>query len=136
MPKFSEQSEELLKTCHPDLQAIFRQVIDVFDCKVLAGYRGQEEQDELYRQGKTKVQWPNGKHNRKPSMAIDVVPYPVDWDLKKANNIKRWYYFAGVVLGIAHVLGIELRWGGCWKRDNDFSANKFDDLPHFELKIS
>ena len=65
-----------------------------------------------------------------PSLAVDVVPYPVDW-----QDRERMTYFAGFVMGIARVkFGISLRWGGDWDLDTDLKDNKFDDLPHFEIK--
>jgi len=63
-----------------------------------------------------------------PSLAVDVAPYPIDW-----NDRERFCYFAGYVKGIAKSLGTELRWGGDWDRDTQVKDNNFDDLPHFEL---
>lgn len=111
---------------------MFNEVIRHFDCKVTKGHRGQEEQDALYYNDppRTQVKWPNSRHNSDPSEAIDVVPYPVDWE-----DRERFTYFAGFVLGIAISMGIKLRWGGDWDRDTEVDDNKFDDLPHFELDI-
>ena len=39
---------------------------------------------------------------------------------------------AGLVLGIAAVFGIKIRWGGDWDSDNDLNDQKFMDLAHFE----
>lgn len=129
MPKFSKRSLDKLETCHPDLQKLFKEVVKSFDCTVLCGYRGKEEQDKAYRDGNSKVQYPNGKHNRRPSNAVDVAPYPIDW-----NDKFRFYYFAGFVMGIAKQLGLSIRYGGDWDRDTDLKDNKFDDLVHFELR--
>jgi len=128
MPRYSESSRQKLETCHPDIQAVFNEVIKHYDCKVLCGHRGQEEQDKAFREGRSKVQWPDGQHNKLPSEAVDVVPYPIDW-----NNIRRFDVFAGFVLGVAAMMGIQLRWGGDWDRDTDLGDQKFNDLPHFEL---
>ena len=133
MPKFSKLSLARLETCHPVLQFLFHRVIEVYDCIILEGYRSEAVQEGLYRQGKTKVHWPHSKHNQKPSLAVDAAPYPVDWNLENRDNLKRWYYFGGLVLGIAHAYGIPLRWGGDWDRDGDFRDQNFNDLPHFEL---
>lgn len=61
-------------------------------------------------------------------MAVDVVPYPVDW-----QDRDRFHYFAGFVLGMATARGVKLRWGGDWDSDTEVDDNVFDDLPHFEL---
>ena len=131
MPKFRRRSKTNLLSCHPDLIRVFDVVIEHFDCSVLCGHRGETEQDEPYLSipPKTKVQYPNSKHNSKPSMAVDVVPYPIDWSDKE-----RFYYFAGFVKGIAKSMGIDLRWGGDWDSDTEVKDQTFMDLPHFEIK--
>lgn len=128
MPSFSQESLDKLNTCHPDLQIILNEVIKHFDCKVLCGHRNKQEQDKAYRNGFSKVRWPNSKHNTTPSMAVDVAPYVVDY-----NDRERITYFAGYVMAIALSLGINLRWGGDWDMDTQVNDNAFDDLVHFEL---
>jgi hypothetical protein len=128
MPKFGNSSATRLATCHPDLQKLFNEVIKNYDCTILQGHRSKEEQDEFFRTGRSKVQYPNSKHNSSPSMAVDVVPYPIDW-----NDWNRFYHFAGYVKGVADSLGIRIRSGIDWDGDNDFNDNTFNDAPHFEL---
>lgn len=128
MPNFSQVSVDRLSSCHSDLQAVFNEVIKYFDCIVLEGHRGKEAQDKAFADGKSKLQWPNGRHNTIPSLAVDVAPYPVDW-----SDRERFIYFAGFSEGIANGMGIHLRWGGDWGMDRDLKNNKFDDLVHFEL---
>ena len=129
MPKFGKKSKERLATCDPKLQEIFNEVIKYVDCSVLEGSRDEERQNKLYDEGKTKVRYPNGRHNAYPSLAVDVTPYPVDWGDRERQTL-----FAGFVLGIARGLGIKIRWGGDWDMDFVVQDNKFDDFPHFELK--
>ncbi|MBL7544304.1 MAG: M15 family metallopeptidase [Bdellovibrionaceae bacterium] len=128
MNKFSKISEERLKTCHSDLQRLFNEVVKHYDCTVICGHRGKDEQDEAVRTGNSKLKWPDSKHNQLLSLAIDVVPYPVDWADKA-----RFMHFAGFVLGIAKSMGIKIRWGGDWSQDLNFKNDKFVDYPHFEL---
>ena len=129
MAKFGKSSRERLATCEDELQKVFNEVIKYVDCSVLEGHRGQERQNKLLLESKTKVQYPLGRHNAVPSRAVDVVPYPVDW-----NDRERFHLFAGFVLGIARSMGIKLRWGGDWNMNFEVDDNKFDDFPHFELK--
>ena len=129
MPKFGRKSREKLATCEKELQNLFNEVVRHFDCSVLVGYRGRNEQDIAFESGHSKVKWPNGKHNKKPSFAVDVAPYPIDWD-----DRERFIYFGGFVKGCAFRMDIPLRWGGDWDSDNQLSDNNFDDLVHFELK--
>ena len=129
MPKFSRVSSERLATCHPDLQRLMLEVIKHWDCSVTYGIRTEEEQKQMVAKGKSITM--NSKHLRQPdgySHAVDVVPYPIDWD-----DHKRFYYFGGFVLGIAKSLGIKVRWGGDWNGNMDVKDQNFNDLPHFEL---
>ena len=127
MAKFGKVSKERLATSHPDLQKLFNEVVKTFDCTITQGHRKVAEQEKLYKEGKTKVKY--GKHNYYPSIAVDVTPYPVDYE-----NIDRHYYFGGFVLGIAQDMGIDIRWGGDWDKDFQVKDNNFDDFPHFEIR--
>tara|TARA_R100001198_G_C5120195_1_gene143329 strand:+ start:140 stop:532 length:393 start_codon:yes stop_codon:yes gene_type:complete len=129
MPYFGTRSKQRLATCDERLQKVFNEVIKYVDCSVLEGHRGQERQDKLYEEGKTKLKFPNGRHNMDPSNAVDVTPYPVDWDDRERQTL-----FAGFVLGIARSMGVRLRWGGDWDMDFQVLDNRFDDFPHFEIK--
>ena len=128
MPRFSNASAQKLATCDPRLRSVFDEVIRTFDCTIVTGHRGQAEQDEAFRAGKSKVRWPDGMHNTIPSMAVDAVPYPIDWQDRERATL-----FAGFVLGTALQMGIRLRWGGDWNGNWQVKDNKFDDLWHFEL---
>lgn len=128
MPKFSQESLAHLAECDPRLRLVFNEVVKYFDCKVLEGHRGEEAQHKAFLEGNSKLDWPNGKHNKLPSLAVDVAPFPVDW-----NDAKRFHFFAGFVLGTASVMGISLRWGGDWNSDTQVKDNKFNDLVHFEV---
>lgn len=143
MYKFGKRSRTNLSTCHKDLQLIFNVVIQYFDCTVICGHRSVEEQQEIYAKGRTKpgniVTHVDGvnkksKHNHDPSMAVDILPYPIDWE--RTDQMR---YFAGHVMATANLLyaqGIithKVRWGGDWKRTNLVKPNRFQDLPHFEL---
>ena len=131
MAKFGQRSLDNLAECHQDLQAVFNRVIVTIDCSVIEGVRNAAEQDKLYRAGLSKLRYPSSRHNQTPSTAADVVPYPIDWD-----DYRRFYLFAGFVLGTAVELGIKLRWGGDWNGDWHWRDQVFHDLPHFELARS
>jgi peptidoglycan LD-endopeptidase CwlK len=130
MPKYSKRSSGYLNTCDDRIQRVFNRVIQHFDCKITCGHRTQEQQDLLFNAtpSVTQVEWPNSRHNSIPSEAIDVVPYPVDYD-----DRERFTYFAGFVIATGLSMGIRLRWGGDWDQDTEVSDNSFDDMPHFEL---
>lgn len=137
MPKLSQKSLDKLKTCDTRLQMVILEAIKEYDFIVLYGNRSVEEQFELFKQGRKLVEgkWVkvgatvtnlDGKskksmHNHNPSLAVDLAPYPIDW-----NNLKRFSEMAEVIKRVAKRLGVELTWGGDWKT--------FKDYPHFELK--
>lgn len=131
MPHFGNRSTDNLRTCHADLERLFREVVKKFDCAVICGHRGRAEQDAAYHSGNSEKQWPDSYHNSQPSLAVDVCPYPIDW-----KDTARFYYFAGYVKGVAERLGIkDLRWGGDWDSDWQVNDQAFFDLAHWELRI-
>ncbi|MCK5606542.1 M15 family peptidase [Candidatus Pacearchaeota archaeon] len=128
MPKFGDVSKMRLADCHQDLQDLFKEVVKHFDCSILCGFRNEEDQTKAYKSGKSKAQWLESFHNQTPSLAVDVVPYPIEW-----KDIKRFYMFVGFVRGVAARMGIQIRCGADWDGDTQVRDNNFDDLPHFEL---
>ena len=132
MPSFSRSSLARLDSCHPDLRALFHEVVKHVDCTIIEGLRSQERQQELYRQGKSKLDGvkKRSKHQAAAdgfSYAVDVAPYPIDW-----KDRERFIHFAGIVLGHAQAMGISIRLGADWNGDGKFSESFFD-APHFEL---
>ncbi len=138
MPKFSQRSLSNLNTCHKDLQVLFAEVIKTFDCIVTEGHRNKQDQNKAFASGNSKLKWPNGKHNKSPSMAVDVYPYEpkiaVDW-----KDNQRFHYFAGYVMGVAEQLKLQgkishsIKWGGDWDRDTEIKDESFRDTGHFEI---
>jgi peptidoglycan L-alanyl-D-glutamate endopeptidase CwlK len=119
MNKFGKKSLERLATVHPDLQAIANELIKVMDVTILCGHRNEREQNAAFIAGNSKLQWPRSKHNKMPSLAVDIAPYPVDW-----KDISKFKIMCEHVEEIAKRLGIKIRLG------RDFS---FKDWPHIEL---
>lgn len=126
--KLSRLSKKHLKEAHEDLQKLFLEVSKHIDIRIIEGHRGKDEQNRLYEAGKSKLKWPKSKHNQTPSLALDVIPFPVDW-----NDYRRFYQLVGVVKGIASQMKIDIRCGADWDGDNEFNDQTFHDLPHFEL---
>lgn len=121
MPHFSQRSLGRLETCHPDLQRLMHNVIKVYDITIIEGYRGEQRQNKAHREGKSQLRYPDSKHNQKPSLAVDIAPWPLDWNDLDAFNEMGWF-----VKGVAHAMCIPIAWGGDWK--------SFKDYPHFELQ--
>lgn len=80
--KFSKTSLKRIAECHPDLQRIAHELIKEMDVMVLCGYRGEKAQNEAFAKGHSKLRFPKSKHNRTPALAIDMAPYPLDWQAR------------------------------------------------------
>ena len=137
MYKFSKRSRDNLSTASTNLQKLFNEVIKETDCTVICGHRSPEEQFELFKKGrenknfkwvvvdKSKVvtnidgRAKKSNHNYLPSKAVDVVPYPLDW-----NDISAFKKLGEVVKRKAKELGIKISWGGDWQTLKDY--------PHYE----
>ena len=128
MAKFSMTSIKRLATCDARLQQIANAAIVKYDFTVLCGHRGEEDQNDAFERGTSKLKFPNSKHNKWPSRAMDLAPFPIDWD-----DIGRFKELAKIVLEEAKRIGVKVRWGADWDRDGDWRDEKFRDWPHFEL---
>lgn len=135
MPSFSKRSDFFVSTCHPDLQCILYEAIKLIDFSVIDGARDEETQNAKFRDGLSQLKYPNSRHNSIPSMAVDIAPYPINFD-----NRERFSYFSGFMMGLAYRLYEEgkishkVRWGGDFKgeiKDTDVQAGW--DLGHLEL---
>ena len=118
MNVFSSSSEDKLATCHPDLIRLFNAVLKDEDCTIIEGHRSMERQKQLFRDGKSKTLASN--HLSVPSNAVDVMPYPIDWE-----DALGQHKFATIVYRKAIELNIKVRWGGNFK--------SFYDAPHWEI---
>lgn len=113
-----------LATCDVRLQQLVTALVadveaglvpGVSDLTVLCGYRGEAAQNKAFREGASKLIYPHSKHNRIPSRAVDLAPYPIDWNDPVPFEALREH-----TLSLASRLGIRIRvisW----------------DLPHYEL---
>ena len=119
----SIKSKAKLNTCHSDLIKLIEAVAETEKCAVICGHRGKAEQEKAYDSGASKARWGQSKHNHKPSLAVDVVPLPLDWD-----DIPAFEKLGEKIMAKAEELGINIRWG------RDFTTLK--DYPHFELMES
>jgi len=128
---FSKRSREQLNTCHPKLVQVLEAAIKKIDFSVIEGHRGEAEQNRAFAEGRSRLRWPNSKHNKMPSEAVDIWPYP--FKPEYWNQIEVWENLAKVVLECAEELGIKIRWGGDWNQNGDWRDEKFIDGPHFEL---
>jgi peptidoglycan L-alanyl-D-glutamate endopeptidase CwlK len=97
------------------------------DFSVICGERGREAQTEAFNSGHSKVKFPNSKHNSHPSEAVDVCPWPIDFE-----NINRFLELSVLIKQCWNDMsnddkeGWTLHYGGDWKN--------FKDYVHWELR--
>lgn len=112
--------------------------------QIVQGARTIEEQQRYFNDGKSKINprdyptreklYAAAKHVTGPGMplsrAVDIIIDVKGKEYDKAHMC----YVAGVVMAIARLRGIPVRWGGNWDRDGELlSDQKLIDMPHFEL---
>ncbi len=144
--KFGRTSMKRLNTCHPYLQAILELAIQrsPVDFGVSEGYRSLARQKELFLQGKSKIDGVRrkGKHNHKPSLAVDVYAYCANNDVRRKIAYDRVHLaaIAGVIVSCARelkekgIIDCDIRWGADWNSNGVIDYDQsFDDYPHFEL---
>lgn len=127
-------SNRQLDSCHPKVQKVIREADRllskrrILDLTVLCGHRGEVEQEQAFKDGNSTKHWPDSKHNRLPSPAVDVTPYPIDW-----KDQIRQARLAGYIMAVADTLDIEMTWGDDWNNDGRSRDETFVDMPHLEL---
>tara|TARA_Y100000310_G_C20357804_1_gene657528 strand:+ start:67 stop:447 length:381 start_codon:yes stop_codon:yes gene_type:complete len=124
MPRFGKRSRSRLKGVDTKLVNVLNELIKIMDVTIIEGVRSAERQAELLEKGATKVKYSRHMEGK----AVDLSPYPIDW-----NNRDGFYYMGGMIRGIAHQMGLKVRFGGDWDSDGDTKDNSFDDLVHVEI---
>jgi peptidoglycan L-alanyl-D-glutamate endopeptidase CwlK len=134
MPSFGSRSHEQLHTCRSELVNICENVIQHFDFTVLCGFRNMADQNEAFATGRSKLQYPESRHNKNPSYAVDVAPWHVGYPHIRWDAEREFFFLAGLMTQAARSIGVTLRWGGNWDMDDDlYDRNVPFDLVHFEI---
>lgn len=139
----SKLSLSRLEGVHPDLVEVVQRAIQLTDqdFMVVEGVRSKEQCMINWGKGRSagqcklrgipekyaqpnlsKVTWLTdpfaSKHVK--GQAVDLVPYPVDW-----NDLNKFKVVSVAMKAAAVELGVSLAWGGNWVKSKDY--------PHFEL---
>jgi len=126
MPKFSSKSLDRLAECEIPLQILMVEAIKKADFTILCGHRNKEEQMKAFLAGASQVKYPNSKHNKYPSQAVDIAPWPLDWkDTKRFVELSKIIKETWDTLTEEQKNGWTLEWGGDWKT--------FVDYPHYQI---
>lgn len=128
-----KRSRERLDTCHPVLVRLVERVFASdrlpMDVVVLCGHRDKAGQDAAVAARTSRLAWPRSKHNKLPSMAVDLAPYVggrASWEWEHYHMIApvvKAEWSAMEAEGLTE--GLRLTWGGDW--------TSFKDGPHWEL---
>jgi peptidoglycan LD-endopeptidase CwlK len=120
-------SQNRLNKVHPELAKGVTRLIEALanqghTVEVVQGLRTFAEQDELYKQGRTKpgqvvTKAKGGQSNHNYGLAVDLCPF--------VNGKPQWNDNAGFLLIGVEAAKLGLDWGGSWK--------KFIDKPHVQI---
>lgn len=112
MPVFGKRSMSAVMSCSRDMQTINFEAIKETDYSALEGYRSSTRSFELFKKGRrlihptydkmdpesyeivgnvvTKVDGfkVRSQHNNQPSPALDIAPYPIDWDSDEIHYLQ------------------------------------------------
>ncbi|MFQ6277844.1 M15 family metallopeptidase [Acinetobacter johnsonii] len=140
-----------LEGVNPALVKVVKRAIEITqqDFLVVEGVRSKEQCYINYGKGRTaaqciakgvpasyaqpklaKVTWLNSPLDSKhvTGKAVDLVPYPVDW-----NDLSKFDQVAKAMFAAAKELGVSIRWGADWDNDGNYREKGEYDSPHFEL---
>ena len=149
--KLSQRSLDRLKGVDERLVKVVKRTIELSPIyfMVLEGVRTREQCMINYGKGRTaaqcqakgvpakyakpaaaKVTWLNNPFASKhvSGKAVDLVPYPVDW-----NDLKKFDAIAKAMFAAAKELNIKIRWGADWDGDGKPRERGESDSPHFEI---
>jgi LAS superfamily LD-carboxypeptidase LdcB len=120
-------SQKRLEKVHPKLAAGVTKLIDALAAQgmtveVVQGLRTFAEQDELFKQGRSKpgqvvTNAKGGQSNHNYGLAVDLCPF--------LNGKPQWNDNNGFIRIGAEAANQGLEWGGSWK--------KFIDKPHVQV---
>ncbi|MCP5006916.1 MAG: M15 family metallopeptidase [Planctomycetes bacterium] len=133
---FGKRSRANLAEIRPGLRAVPILALSwgIIDFSIYEAKRPKAEQNLYYRQGKSRVEWPNGKHNvLNPDdlvNAFDAAPFingKISW--KQVHCVA----LSGIMIAAGRVLGVQIRWGGDWNSNGEpITDQNFQDLVHYE----
>jgi peptidoglycan L-alanyl-D-glutamate endopeptidase CwlK len=130
--RYGEHSLKQMDKLHPVLKILFTAVLSRYDHTAIESHRGEKKQNEYFDAGASMVKFPDGMHNKSPSLALDAAPFIRN---TYSTNTTECAVFGARVMIIAKELGIPIRWGGDWDGDDDLKEHKLKDYWHFELDI-
>lgn len=125
--KYCPSCEEKLKQCHPYLKEWFHdRKVDHPNIHIAWAYRGKEDQEKLFNEGKTHAHYPNSKHNvcdkdGKPcAEALDL------FQLINGQAVFDRLFYATLAAKCAKEL-MDVCWGGNFKSLGDYDHFQYHE---------
>lgn len=125
--------EKKLNTAHPLLREWFHKIKSKFDVPgsgmkvhISWAYRGAEDQEQAFKDGKSNCRFPNSQHNKEDS-ANRPCSRAIDLFIIDADGLARWPYRIFKLIA-DEIKDWPLLWGGTFKLHN---GNP--DADHFQL---
>lgn len=117
--------QKKLEGCNPFMNVLYHEMRAIEkDVHISWGWRGKNDQEQFFNEGKSKVRWPNSKHNiidenKVPqSQAIDI------FFLSSPGRARFYSDWAHIIFeNLKPETKARIRWGG-----------EFKDYLHFEMK--
>lgn len=119
--------EQKLISVHPYLRDWFHRLkLDHLDLHISWGFRDKENQDKAFSEGKSKLKWPDSKHNKMK----DGVPCSEALDLFQLVNGQAVFdkVFYGTLATKCKKNLDDIAWGGLWKSLGDFDHFEYHEL--------
>ena len=118
--RFSEKSKAMMMGVHPDLIAIAYRALALspYDFGITEGRRSLERQRLLVQEGKSQTLASRHLEGRALDFAV-WIEGRITWEFRYYAQVAEAFKIA------AREYGIDIQWGGDWKR--------FKDGPHVEL---
>lgn len=116
-----------LKQAHPIIATWFRDIVKTTfpDCHISWSYRDKANQDECFKDGKSKLQYPNSMHNKVDDKGAPSA-HALDLFRLCSNGMASWEWkFFRDIASRSEEAKAPITWGGEWKA--------FADSDHFEL---
>ena len=136
--KFGKRSLQKLAHVDPKLKELCEDVLEIsqIDFAIVHGYRTPEEQNELYKKGRSSKDGYNKKSMHQLKKAIDFVPIfsgKQRWDAWESAA-----YIAGLFSAIARFKSIQIRSGALWSSFKLIEENTKENgglRDHWHLEI-
>lgn len=127
----SVAQQKKLETCNPKLIALIHTAefslytdmpYGIVELGVAFGHRTEEEQEHCVTIGTSTLHWPDSKHNKIPSEAVDV--FPLINGIAVWDNDEYWRILLERIRDAAKNMRLKVRFGADWRKP---------DIPHIEL---